>query len=76
MVIADAVHHGFEHHDAHETLLDPCGDVFVHSTAPYASGKEQHQQVALESNRFFEESMPFSWQLYFLRKTNFLICYE
>ena len=34
MVIADAVLHGFEHHDVHETLLDPCGDVFVHRTLP------------------------------------------
>ena len=46
MVFADAVCHGFEYHDARETLLDPYSDIFVHRTAPYASGKEQHQQVA------------------------------
>ena len=28
MVFDDAVGHGFEHHDAGETLLDPYGDVF------------------------------------------------
>ena len=46
MVFDDAVGHGFEHHDAREILLDPYGDVFIHRTAPEASGKEQHQQVA------------------------------
>ena len=34
MVFDDAVGHGFEHHDARETLLDLYGDVFVHRTAP------------------------------------------
>ena len=34
MVFDDAVCHGFEHHDARETLLDPYDDVFVHRTAP------------------------------------------
>ena len=34
MVFADAVGHGFEHHDARETMLDPYGDVLVRGTAP------------------------------------------
>ena len=42
MVFADAVRHRFEHHDARETLLNPYGDVFVHLTAPQASGKDKH----------------------------------
>ena len=41
---ANAVGHGFEHHDARETLLHPYGD--VHRAVPYGGGKEQHQQVA------------------------------
>ena len=46
MVFAEAVRHGFEPHDAHDTLLDACDDVIVYCTAPYATGKEHHQQVA------------------------------
>ena len=40
MVFADAVRHGFEPHDAHETLLDACGDGFCppHSAVSYWQG--------------------------------------
>ena len=48
MVFDDAVGHGFEHHDARETLLDLYGDVFVHRTAPQASGKERRTEVGGE----------------------------
>ena len=45
MTFGDAVRHGFEPGDAHEILLDVCGDCFANRPAPLSICKE-HQQVA------------------------------